>query len=358
MSACLRFVREGEIVRKFSVLATSLTALLLAVSLSVSAQSNWSVTKTLHLGGEGSWDYVTADPATHRLFITRSTHTMVLDTASGKILGDIPGQTRSHGVAIVPAVGRGFITDGGGSGAIDIFDLNTYALLGKLATMPDSDGIIYDKGDDLVLAVSGDGNALMTFKPDVDPKNGKIDPPINLGGAPEFLATDGAGKAYINLEDKDVVAVVDLKARKVIARWPVAPGGHPVGLSIDRKNHRLFVGCRNPQKLVVMSTADGKVLADVPIGAGVDATRFHSGQAFASCRDGSLTVAGDKDGKFDVLQVVKTPAGARTMDIDGATNTIYLPTAEFAPPAPGADARRPAVKPDTFMIVEVGQAAQ
>lgn len=333
-------------------------AVLAATVLPAKAQSTWSVTNTLHIGGEGGWDYVTADPATHRLFVTRSTHTMVIDTASGKVLGDVPGQVRSHGTAIVPAVGRGFITDGGGSGTIDIFDLNSYALLGKLAAMPDADGIVYDKADDLVLAVSGDGNALMTVKPDVDPKSGKIDPPIALGGAPEFLAVDGAGKAYINLEDKDLVAVVDLKARKVIARWPVAPGGHPVGMSIDPKTHRLFVGCRNPQKMIVMSTETGKVVADLPIGAGVDATRFHNGQAFASCRDGSLTVAGEKDGKFEVEQVVKTPAGARTMDVDAATNTLYLPTAEFLPPAPGADARRPAMKPDTFMIVVVGQNAQ
>lgn len=333
-------------------------AVLAATVLPAKAQSTWSVTNTLHIGGEGGWDYVTADPATHRLFVTRSTRTMVIDTASGKVLGDVPGQVRSHGTAIVPAVGRGFITDGGGSGTIDIFDLNSYALLGKLAAMPDADGIVYDKADDLVLAVSGDGNALMTVKPDVDPKSGKIDPPIALGGAPEFLAVDGAGKAYINLEDKDLVAVVDLKARKVIARWPVAPGGHPVGMSIDPKTHRLFVGCRNPQKMIVMSTETGKVVADLPIGAGVDATRFHNGQAFASCRDGSLTVAGEKDGKFEVEQVVKTPAGARTMDVDAATNTLYLPTAEFLPPAPGADARRPTMKPDTFMIVVVGQSAQ
>jgi len=322
------------------------------------AQSNWSVTNTLHIGGEGGWDYVTADPATHRLFVTRSTHTAVIDTASGKVVGDIPGQVRSHGTAIVPSVGRGFITDGGGSGAIDIFDLNTYALLGKLAAMPDADGIIYDQADNLVLAVSGDGNALMTVKPDVDPRSGTIDPPIALGGAPEFLAVDGTGKAYINLEDKDLVAVVDLKTRKVIARWPVAPGGHPVGMSIDPARHRLFIGCRNPQKLVVMSTVDGKVVAALPIGAGVDATRFYKGQAFASCRDGSLTVVGERNGKFEVEQTVKTPSGARTMDVDAAANVIYLPTAEFLPVPAGGDPRRPPMKPDSFMIVVVGSAAK
>jgi len=333
----------------------TLPLLLLAGALPIFAQPDWAVTKTVHIGGDGGWDYVTIDRATHRVFVTRSTHTMVIDGTTGKLLGDVPGQIRSHGTALVPALNRGFITDGGGSGAILVFDLKTYAVLGKLATMPDSDGIIYDRPMDLVLAVSGDGNALMTFKPDIDPVNGKIDPPIDLGGSPEFLAADRDGKAYINLADKDLVAVVDLKTRKVIARWPVAPGGHPVGMALDRRNHLLFIGCRNPQKLIVMSTEDGKVVADLPIGAGVDATKIDGAQAFASCGDGTLTVVGQKDGKYEVEQVVKTANGARTMGIDTSTHTIYLPTAELEPPAPAQ--RRPQPKPGTFMIVEVGLAA-
>jgi outer membrane protein assembly factor BamB len=328
-------------------------AVLVAGSMPALAQAKWDVTKTVHIGGDGGWDYMTVDSQTHRLFVTRSTHTMAIDAASGKVLGDVPGQKRSHGAAIVPAVGRGFITDGGGDGAILVFDLKTYAVLGKLATMPDSDGIIYDEGQNLILAVSGDGNKLMTFRPDIDPVNGKIDPPIELGGAPEFFATDGAGKVYIAIEDKDVVAVVDLKTRKVTARWPVAPGGHPTGMAIDKKNHLLFIGCRNPQKLIVMSTEDGKVVADLPIGAGNDAVETDGDRAFASCGDGSLIVVDRKDGKFEVEQVVKTPLGARTMGVDHGNHTLYLPTAEMQPPAPGQ--RRPTPKPDTFMIVEVGQ---
>jgi hypothetical protein len=282
---------------------------------------------------------------------------MVIDSGSGKVLGDIPGQKIAHGVAIVPSLGRGFITDGGGDGAILIFDLKTYAVLGKLAALPDSDGIIYDAALGRILAVSGDKGVLMSFKPDIDPKNGKIDPPIELGGAPESLASDGTGKVYINLEDKDVVAEVDLKTNKVVARWPVAPGGQPVGMSLDKKTHRLFIGCRKPQKMIVMSTENGKVLAALPIGAGVDATKFHDGQAFASCRDGSLVVAGEKSGKFEVEQVVKTPLGARTMDIDPTTHKIYLPTAEFEELQAGSPSSRPKPRPDTFMIVEVGRSA-
>jgi DNA-binding beta-propeller fold protein YncE len=315
------------------------------------AQTQWQVTKTFPVGGEGGWDYVTVDAANHRFFVTRSTHTQAIDEETGKVLGDIPGQVRSHGVALAPKLGRGFITDGGGSGAILVFDLKTYQVLGKLATMPDSDGIIYDPSTNLVLAVSGDGGALMAFKPEIDPK-GKMDAPIDLGGKPEFLAVDGSGKAYINLEDKDVVAVVDLHTRKVVARWPVAPGGHPVGMAIDAKAHRLFVGCRNPQKMIVMSTEDGKIVADLPIGAGVDATRVFRNQAFASCRDGSLTVIGEKAGKFDVVQTLKTADGARTMGLDAMRHKIFLPTAEMESAANG---KRPQAKPGTFEIVVVGE---
>lgn len=317
----------------------------------VQAQSGWKVSNTLHVGGEGGWDYVTSDPQNHRLFVTRTTHTLILDTDSGKTLGDVPGQKVAHGVAIVPRLNRGFITDGGGSGAIIVFDLKTYSVLGRLAAVPDADGIIYDTGTDRVLISAGDSNALLTFKPDIDPQDGKIEPPIPLEGAPEFLAADGQGKAFVNLEDKDVVAVVDLNARKVIARWPVAPGGKPVGMSMDRTGHRLFVGCRNPQKLVVMNAINGTVEASLPIGAGVDATAFIDGQAFASCRDGSLTVAGLKNGKLELEQTVKTPEGARTLTVDTTSHRIYLPTAELEPATSG----RPKAKPGTFMIIVVQQ---
>ncbi len=232
-----------------------------------------------------------------------------------------------------------------------IFDLKTNAVLGTVASKDDTDGIIYDKSTGLVLSGAGDAGALVVLKADADPKSASIES-IDLGGKPEFLAADGTGKAYVNLEDKDQVAVVDLKSRKVLAHWPVAPGGTPVGLSIDAKNHRLFIGCRKPQKMIVMSTDDGKIVADLPIGAGVDATRWDGQQAFASCRDGHLTVVQEKDGKWDVTQTVTTALGARTMDVDTTTHKIYLPTAEFEEAKAG---ERPKAKPDSFMIVVVGR---
>ena len=338
--------------RRTAYAVMAVTLVVLAGRLPARAQTGWEVEKIFHIGGEGGWDYLTVDPETHRLFVPRSTHTMVIDSASGKVLGDIPGQKIAHGVAIVPRVGRGFISDGGGKGGIVVFDLKTYAVLGTLPAQPDADGIIYDPAIGQVLVVSGDGGTLMSFKPDIDPQNGRIDTSIELGGAPEFLASDGAGKVFVNLMNKDEVAVVNLKEQKVIARWPVAPGGAPVGMSIDRKAHQLFIGCRKPQKLIVMSTGNGKVVADMPIGEGVDATKFDGGQAFASCRDGSLTVATEKSEKFEIVQTVKTSLGARTMGLDPTDHRIYLPTAEYDQPETSG---RPKMKPGTFMIVVVAR---
>jgi DNA-binding beta-propeller fold protein YncE len=333
---------------------TSLPILLFANLLAVQAQNGWKVEKTFSVGGQGGWDYLTVDPQTHRLYVPRSTHTMVIDSESGKTIADIPGQKIAHGVALVPEAGRGFITDGGGNGAIVIFDLKTNAILGSIVAQPDADGIIFDPGSGRVVVVSGDKGVLMLIKPDIDPKSGKIDAALDLGGAPEFLASDGAGKVYVNLMDKNEVAVVDMKAMKVVARWPVAPGGAPVGMTIDKANRRLLIGCRKPQKLIVMSTDSGKVLAALPIGEHVDAVKIDSGQIFASCADGTLAVARETSpGKFEIVQTVKTPPGARTMGADPTTHRIYLPTAESVAGAGG----RPRMKPGTFMIVVVSREA-
>jgi hypothetical protein len=317
---------------------------------SSAAPSPYHVAEIFHVGGAGGWDYVTVDSAHKRLFVPRTTHTMVLD-ATGKVVADIRGQKGNHGVALVPDFGRGFITDGK-DGSVVVFDLKSFAVLGKVKAADDADGIIYDPASRKVLVSCGDAGVLLPLAPDVDPKAGQADPPVPLGGKPEFLVVDGQGKAFVNLVDKNQVAVVDTKAMKVVAHWPTAPGGSPVGMSMDKEHQRLFVGCRKPQKLIVMSAADGMVLADLPIGAGVDATQFDNGFIFASCRDGTLTIARETSpGKFKIVQDLKTRPGAKTMGVDPTTHTIFLPTAEFGKQT---DARsRPSPRPDTFMILVV-----
>lgn len=343
---------------RFAKQLSTLPGILLYASLVLvpaHAQSAWHLERTIPIGGIGGMDYLTVDATTHRLYVPRSTHTLVIDPESGKTLGDIPGQKVAHGVAVVPSLNRGFITDGGGEGSITVFDLKSNEVLGVIKALPDADGIIYDAGTDRILVSAGDSNALITFKPDIDPKSGRIEAPIQLGGAPEFLAADGAGKVFVNLEDKNLVAVVDLKTRTVIDRWPVSPGGSPVGMAIDKENHTLLIGCRKPQKMIVMSTENGKVLSSLPIGAGVDATSVDGSEAFASCGDGTLTVIGrSPDGQYSVVQSVKTGRGAKTMGIDLATQKIYLPTADFEEQQPGASGR-PKAKPGSFKILVVAR---
>lgn len=320
------------------------------------AAGNYAVQKTMKIGGEGRWDYASVDPGVHRLYVTRSTHSQAIDTETGKVVLDIAGQQRSHGIVAVDAVGRGFITDGT-AGTIVVFDLKTGQVVGNVAAADDADGEIYDAGTNKVLATCGDAGVMVALDPSVDPKAAKVES-ADLGGKPEFLAADGMGTAYACINDKNEIAVVDLKTMKVTARYPIGAGTGPTGLSIDAKNGRLFVGCRN-QKLIVLNTADGKVLAELPIGRGNDACGFDPGtsEAFASCGDGTMTVARETSpGKFEVTQTVKTPAGARTLAVDPITHTVYLPTAEFNPAQPGE--RRPTPKPDSFFIVVVSAAAK
>ncbi len=316
-----------------------------------SAAGAFQVAMTLQVGGEGGWDYITVDPERHLLYVPRTTHTMVLDATTGKVVADLPGQQRNHGVALVPSVGRGFISDGK-DGSVTIFDLKTNKALGTVKAADDADAIIFDPASGKVLVSCGDAAAVVPISPDVDPKTGKADAPVALGGKPEALVADGKGKVFVNLEDKDQVVVVDTKMMKVVNRWPTAPGGAPVGMAMDREKRRLFVGCRNPAKLLVMNADDGKVLADVPIGQGCDAVRFDNGYALASCRDGTLTAARETSpGKFTVVQTLQTRPGAKTMDVDPKTHLIYLPTAELGQ---DKDERgRPKPKPGTFMVLVV-----
>src|ERR1700747_840356 len=236
------------------------------------ATPGYKLTSTMKLGGEGRWDYATLDAAGKFLYVTRTTHTIVVGIATGKAVHDIAGQVPSRGVALVPAVGRGFISDGK-QGAVIVFDLNSGAALGKIPAADDADSIIYDPASNRVLVFCGDAHRMVAIAPDVDPKGGVAAATVDLGGSPEFAVADGRGRVFVNIADKEEVAVVDTKQMKLIARWPTGPGQRPTGMAMDRAARRLFVGCRN-QKLVVMNADDGKIVAAFPIGAGGGARAF------------------------------------------------------------------------------------
>ena len=311
--------------------------------------NGYRVARVIRVGGEGRWDYLIFDPGAKLLYVSRQTHTQIIDPESGKVVADLKDTAGVHGIALAPDLNRGF-TSNGQAGTVTVFDLKTHHPLGTVKAGQNPDSIIYDPASKKVLAFNGRSHDASVIDAAGEPQ-GAAEKTIALDGKPEFAAPDGQGHVYVNLEDKSSVAVIDTKSWKVSDVWKIEGGEEPSGMAIDPARHRLFVGCGN-QVMAMLDTDSGKTLATVPIGRGVDACGFDpgTGQAFASCGDGTLTVAKETSpGKLQTVQTVKTRQGARTMALDPTTHSIYLPTAEFEP----GGGRRPAMKPGSFMIVVV-----
>jgi len=333
----------------------SLLLMLLMASTAVFAASGYHLLKKIPLGGEGGWDYLTFDPSSGRLYIARGTHVIVLDTATGKVVGDIPDTAGVHGVALAPELGRGF-TSNGRARTMTIFDTKTLTTVGQVTAGANPDAIVYDPASQRVFAMNGlSGNATA-----IEAATGKHVGTVTLFGKPEFAVADGRGRVYVNIEDKSELVALDSRKLAVVARWPLAPCEEPTGLAIDLDHRRLFVGCSN--RLMAMVDAEsGKVITTLPIGSGVDATAFDPGlqYAYASNGEGTLTVIHeDSPDNFTVVDNVSTQRGARTMALDPGTHQIYLVTADFAPappPAPGQPRQRPAILPDSFVVLVLGK---
>jgi len=337
------------------LLFSLLTASHLPAAPETTGGSGYHLIKKVKLGGTGGWDYLEVDPATHRLFVSRGTHYVVVDPDQGKIIGDIPGSQRAHGVAFANEFNKGFTTDGSNADST-IFDLTSLKVLDKVKTDKDSDAVIYDPFSKRVFTFNGDANTASA----IDAASGKLVSTFPLGGGPEFGATDGKGKIFVNLEDKSSLVKFDAKTLKIENTWPLAPCESPSGLAIDAAHEILVVGCHN-KLMAFVDGNSGKVLGTVPIGQGVDANRFDpaTGYAFASCGDGTLTIAHeDSPTKFSLVEMIQTQRGARTMALEYASHTVYLVTAEFGPaPEPTKDnpRPRPAVLPDTFTLLIYGK---
>jgi DNA-binding beta-propeller fold protein YncE len=312
------------------------------------------LTKTT-LGGEGGWDYLAIDDKARRLYITRWTHVMVVDAESYKAIGDIPDTQGVHGIAIVPEFGRGFTSDGEAN-QVTIFDLSTFKKIGTAKTGQGPDAIVYDPASKRVFAFNGHAGTATA----IDAASGEVAGSVDLGGDPEFAAADGKGHVYNNLENKNEVVRIDSMALKVLNHWTVAPGSSPTAMGIDRLHRRLFVGCRNAS-MVVMDIDTGRVVANLPIGRGVDAIRFDPKRQFvlSSNGDGTLTIIHeDSPDKYNVVDNIQTQRGARTMELDPRTQRVYLVTAELGPqPAPTAEDPHPfpSMTPGTFTLFVFGQ---
>jgi DNA-binding beta-propeller fold protein YncE len=312
--------------------------------------SGYHVIKSVPVGGEGFWDYLTVDGEARRLYISHGTHVQVMDIDTFGIVGDIPDTQGVHGIAVAPELGRGF-TSNGRANTVTIFDLKTLKTIGTVTAGTNPDAIVYDGVTKRVFTLNGRSNDATG----INAADGTIAGTLALGGKPEFAAADGKGSIYVNIEDKSELVQFDARKLTLVNRWPLAPCKEPSGLAMDLKNRRLFAGCDN-KTMAVVDADTGKVIATLAIGEGVDANRFDPGTnyAFASNGEGTLTVVHeDSPNSFSVVENVPTKRSARTMALDRKTHRIFLAAADLEPPLPGE--RRPRIKPGSFVILVVGK---
>jgi DNA-binding beta-propeller fold protein YncE len=305
----------------------------------------YKVIKTWKLGGDGGWDYITVDSVGRRLFIARSNRVMVVDEDSGKLITEIADTPGVHGVALVPELGRGFIS-AGGEDMVAVFDLKTLKVLNKIKVGTRPDAIVYDPFTKRVFTFNASSHDTTA----VDAAKGQVAGTLALGGKPEFAASDEKGTMFVNIEDTSELVAFDPQKLVVKSRWKMAGCEEPTGLALDRKNRRLFAGCGGGKKMTIVDADSGKVIAMPDIGSGCDATAFDADQklAFASAGDGTITVIReDSPDKFSVVETVKTQERARTMALDPKTHDLFTVTAKVLPERK--------VEPDTFVVIAVSK---
>jgi DNA-binding beta-propeller fold protein YncE len=357
---CNSIKEFNDVMRKktgFAALPTLLTFVVALFAVSAmrataapSGESGYRVTKTIPVGGDEGWDYVTIDGAARRVYVSHGSHVVVLDADSGAVVGDIPDTQGVHGIAIAADLGRGF-TSNGRANIATIFDLKTLKTIGTVKTGANPDAIIYDPGTKRVFAMNGRSKDATA----INAADGTVAGTLALGGRPEFAVIDGKGSIFVNIEDTAEVVQFDPQKLTVVHRWHIAPCEEPSGLAIDLKTRRLFAGCGN--KMVAVVNADtGKVIATPAIGDGVDANAFDSenNYVFSSNGEGTLTVIHeDSPDKFTVVDNIPTKKSARTMGFDAKTHNIFLPAADFDAPAAGE--RRGKIKPGSFVVLVVSR---
>jgi DNA-binding beta-propeller fold protein YncE len=326
-----------------------------SVSGARAAASDYKIVRRMPVGGEGNWDYLKVDPDAHRIYLSRGTHTMVVDETSGKVIGDIADTKGVHGIALAPDLGKGY-TSNGQANTVTVFDLKTMKMTSEIkVTGENPDWILYDPGTKRVFTFNGrTSNATA-----IDATTDKVVGTVMLGGKPEEATADGNGNIFVNLEDKSAMGEFDAKSLAMKGTSPLAPCDGPSGIAIDTAHRRVFAAC---DKVMVVVNADtGKVVASPPIGGDPDGAAFDpsSGLAFASCREGLMSII-HEDGpdKYSVVANVMTQFGARTLAIDPKTHHVFTVTADFgAAPAPTADNPKPRPQqiPNSFVILELAQ---
>ena len=331
-------------------LACALFGLLPVVA---SADTGYHITDRQVLPGNVQWDYLSYEPQSHRLFLTRGDHVDVFDTQKKQVVGSIPGTHGVHGVALAPELDRAFVS-AGKDNTVSIVELSTLKVLGTVPTGQKPDAIVYDPASKRVFAANGADGSLTV----IDAVSGKVQATIAIGGKLEFAVVDARGSLFVNVEDKGQLAAVDTQSLVVKARYDLASVcEEPGGLAIDRAGGRLFATCGN-QKMLVVDAGSGKILDVVGIGKGSDAALYDPERklAFSSNGEGNLSVVGQgSDGHYLLLQTLPTARGARTMTLNPLSHELYLVTAE-PDPAAAPDPQHPGrlhYKPDSFVVLTV-----
>jgi YVTN family beta-propeller protein len=285
------------------------------------ADSNYHLLKKIALGGGAKWDYLSFDSSSQRLYVSHGTEVDVL-SPSGKVIGTLPDTAGVHGVISVTDAGVGF-TSNGTANNVTMFELKSLKVLAQVPTGNKPDAIGYDPATGCVYVCNGDSETATV----IEASSGGVVATIPLGGSPEYLAADGKGNIYINLEKQDAVVNIDTRSRKIINTWSLPAGSSPSSLAIDKANGKLFIGCRN-KTMVVLDTRSGQVVQSLPIGDHVDATVFDvtTNTIFNSCGEGVITVIHqDAPSTYSVSGTVKSLPGAKTMTLDPETHNLYLP---------------------------------
>ena len=335
----------------------SVKSAIIALSFAIAAVqggSGYKVETRYPVPGNGGWDYVTIDSAARRLYLSHGTEVNVVDADNGKLIGTIPDTPGVHGAAIASEFKHGF-TSNGRENKVSMFDLSTLQLIKKIDVGKGPDGIYYDKETKRVFTNNHGSHDITAL----DAKTGEVVGTVKAGGDGESaeIADD---LVYVNMEDTNEVITFDPKSLEVKKRFPIGIAKTPTGLAYDAKTKRLFIGCRNEPKMVVMDATSGKVITSFPIGRGVDFAGFDSSAKliFFSCSEGVLNIFHEKSpDEYEDWGAVKTQTGARTMAFDPKTKKIFLPTAEVVETPPATPGGRPqrSVKPGTFVVLVVGK---
>jgi YVTN family beta-propeller protein len=326
-----------------------------SVTLVFQGASNYRVQGRYPIPGKGGFDYVMLDDATRRLYVSHATQVEVLDADSGKIVGTIPDTPGVHGVAIASAFKHGF-TSNGSEGKVSMFDPSTLQLIKKIDVGKGPDGIYYEPGSKRVFT-NNHGSHDITA---IDAATGEVVGTVKVGGDGEQAIIGADGLIYVNSEDTAEVVVFDPKSLEVKKRFPIGVAKVPTGLAYDAKTRRLFIGCRNEPKMVVMDAETGKVINSFPIGANVDYAGFDPGAGliFFSCGDGTLSIYREKSADaYEDAGAVKTQPSAKTMAFDPKTKKIFLPAAEYVETPASEPGKRPlrSIKPGSFVVLVVGK---